>query len=273
MDALLGKEVKVLDHGFVRVVDYMGVDSSIVQAARVSYGDGTKSVRDDAALIRYLVRNGHTSPLEMCEIKLHVRLPIFVARQWLRHRTANVNEYSARYSVMREEFYVPDSMNLQSTDNKQARSGESLPQDLAERFTALQKDDAATCFGHYTEMLDSGLAREIARIGLPLSTYTEMYWKIDLHNLLHFLRLRADGHAQAEIRAYADVILDIVRKWVPVAVDAFEEYKMHGAALSRSGLDAVRCMLAGQPADRDRYNMSKGEWKELTDLLKLGHGA
>jgi thymidylate synthase (FAD) len=230
LEELLFTAMPVLDHGFVRVIDYMGDDSAIVQAARVSYGRGTRRVSEDAGLIRYLMRHWHSTPFEMCEIKYHVKLPIFVARQWIRHRTANVNEYSARYSILDREFYLPAPEHLaaQSAANRQGR-GAVLGGDEAARVLDLLRQDATRCYDHYAEMLNEddaggqrdparqGLARELARMNLTLNTYTQWYWKIDLYNLLHFLALRADPHAQYEIRAYAEVMMRSVEAWVPLA--------------------------------------------------------
>lgn len=226
-------EYKCLDHGFVRLVDWMGDDTSIVQAARVSYGKGTKSVSEDTALIRYLMRNMHTSPFEMVEFKFHVKLPIFVARQWIRHRTANVNEYSGRYSEMPDEFYLPqpDQIRSQSSTNKQGRSSETIPQ-ANEIISRMQKTQQIL-HDEYSDFLDMGLARELARINLPLSNYTEWYWKIDLHNLFHFLRLRLDSHAQYEIRVYADAIAKIIKQIVPIAYQAFEDYTLNAVRFSK----------------------------------------
>ncbi len=229
LEELLHRPIPVLDHGFVRVIDYMGDDGAIVQAARVSYGRGTRRVSEDAGLIRYLMRHRHSTPFEMCEIKYHVKLPIFVARQWVRHRTANLNEYSARYSVLDREFYIPAPEHLaaQSKANRQGR-GAVLAGEEAARVLELLRADAERCYDHYTEMLNEeaagassdparlGLARELARMNLTLNTYTQWYWKIDLHNLLHFLSLRADAHAQYEIRAYAEAIGETVKAWVPL---------------------------------------------------------
>jgi len=222
-DALLDKEFKVLDHGIVRLVDYMGSDSAIVQAARVSYGEGTKQVTQDRGLIRYLLRHKHTTPFEMVEFKFHIKLPIFVARQWIRHRSANVNEYSGRYSVMREEFFVPDAAEIryQSTVNKQGRSTEEVPDELKKRVLEYLVESQKEAYAKYSEFVEDGLARELARINLPLSLYTEWYWKIDLHNLFHFLRLRIDPHAQKEIQEYGLVMADIVKTVCPVAFEAF----------------------------------------------------
>ncbi|POG51582.1 thymidylate synthase (FAD), partial [Wolbachia sp. wRi_2] len=225
IDAILYEEHKVLDHGFIRVVDYMGSDSAIVQAARVSYGKGTKQISQDEALIKYLMRHHHTTPFEMCEIKFHVKLPIFVARQWIRHRTANVNEYSARYSILDDEFYTPkpEQVAKQSDNNKQG-SGEAFDPDTSKEIIDSLTNDSNLVYSHYEKFIEQGLAREIARTNLMLNYYTQFYWKIDLHNLLHFLKLRADKHAQYEIRVYAEVMLDIIKKWVPLAYNAFVEY-------------------------------------------------
>ncbi|MHA7877286.1 FAD-dependent thymidylate synthase [Roseivivax sp.] len=263
----------VLDHGFVRVVDYMGDDSAICQAARVSYGRGTKSVSNDEGLIRYLMRHWHSTPFEMCEIKLHVKLPVFVARQWIRHRTANVNEYSARYSILDREFYIPapEALAAQSVVNNQGR-GEALSGEEAERVLRWLRDDSMRAYDHYEEMISQegqqGLARELARMNLPANIYTQWYWKVDLHNLLHFLRLRADAHAQYEIRVYADAIGEMVRDWVPFAYRAFEDYRMGGATLSATALDCLRRMLAGEEVTQEASGMSKGEWREFQGVLK-----
>ncbi len=282
LEEILYTPIPVLDHGFVRVIDYMGDDAAIVQAARVSYGRGTKKVQDDAGLINYLMRHRHTTPFEMCEIKYHVKLPIFVARQWIRHRTANVNEYSARYSILDKEYYVPapEQLAAQSKINRQGR-GEVLEGDEAERVLGLLREDAERCYAHYEEMLNesadgtvgdesrAGLARELARMNLTLNTYTQWYWKIDLHNLFHFLGLRADPHAQYEIRAYADAMLDTVRRWVPLATDAFARYHMGGVHLSAAGLEAVRRMARGEAVDQASSGLSAREWRELTETLGI----
>ena len=262
----------VLDHGFVRVIDYMGDDNAITQAARVSYGKGTKAVSNDEGLIRYLMRHWHSTPFEMCELKLHVKLPVFVARQWIRHRTANVNEYSARYSILDREFYIPAPEHLaaQSVVNNQGR-GEALSGEEAERVLRYLRDDAMRCYDHYEEMIgqddQQGLARELARMNLPANVYTQWYWKVDLHNLLHFLRLRADAHAQYEIRVYADEICKLVADWVPFAYKAFEDYRMGGATLSSTALDCVRRMIKGEEVTQENSGMSKGEWREFQALL------
>jgi len=262
----------VLDHGFVRVIDYMGDDAAICQAARVSYGKGTKSVQNDEGLIRYLMRHWHSTPFEMCELKLHVKLPVFVARQWIRHRTANVNEYSARYSILDREFYIPDPSALaaQSVVNNQGR-GEALSGEEADRVLRYLRDDAMRAYDHYEEMISQdgqqGLARELARMNLPANIYTQWYWKVDLHNLLHFLRLRADAHAQYEIRVYAEAMCAIVADWVPFAYKAFEDYRMGGATLYGTDLQCVRRMLKGQEVTQETSGMSKGEWREFLEVL------
>lgn len=272
MEAHLYNLHEVLDHGFIRVIDYMGDDAAICQAARVSYGKGTKSVQNDEGLIRYLMRHWHSTPFEMCEVKLHVKLPVFVARQWIRHRTANVNEYSARYSILDREFYIPrpEDLAAQSVVNNQGR-GSALSGEEAERVLRYLKDDAGRAYDHYEEMISQegqqGLARELARMNLPANVYTQWYWKVDLHNLFHFLRLRADSHAQYEIRVYADAICNVVKDWVPAAYAAFEDYRMGGANLSAKALLVVKKMLAGEPVDRENSGMSQGEWRELQALL------
>jgi thymidylate synthase (FAD) len=262
----------VLDHGFIRVIDYMGDDAAICQAARVSYGKGTKSVQNDEGLIRYLMRHWHSTPFEMCEIKLHVKLPVFVARQWIRHRTANVNEYSARYSILDREFYIPEVQHLaaQSVINNQGR-GDALSGEEAARVLNYLKDDAARCYDHYAEMISDegqqGLARELARMNLPANIYTQWYWKVDLHNLFHFLRLRADAHAQYEIRVYAEEICKVVADWVPAAYAAFADYRMGGATLSGKAIDCVRRMLKGEQVTQENSGMSKGEWREFEGVI------
>ena len=262
----------VLDHGFVRVIDYMGDDAAICQAARVSYGKGTKSVQNDEGLIRYLMRHWHSTPFEMCEIKLHVKLPVFVARQWIRHRTANVNEYSARYSNLDREFYIPapDALAAQSVVNNQGR-GEALSGEEAERVLRYLKDDSMRAYDHYEEMISQdgqqGLARELARMNLPANIYTQWYWKVDLHNLFHFLRLRADAHAQYEIRVYADAICEVVKDWVPAAYRAFEDYRMGGANLSGTAIACIQRMLKGEEVTQENSGMSKGEWREFMGVV------
>jgi thymidylate synthase (FAD) len=273
MEAHLFTAYPVLDHGFVRVIDYMGDDGAIVQAARVSYGAGTKHVSNDAGLIRYLMRHWHSTPFEMCELKLHVKLPVFVARQWIRHRTANVNEYSARYSILDREFYIPapEALAAQSKVNNQGR-GAALEAEEAARVLAWLKGDAAQCYDHYEAMISQegqqGLARELARMNLPANVYTQWYWKVDLHNLFHFLRLRADAHAQYEIRVYAEEICRLVADWVPHAYAAFEDYRMGGATLSAKALECIRRMLKGEEVTQETSGMSKGEWREFEGVLR-----
>ena len=283
MEDLLYRPIAVLDHGFVRVVDYMGDDAAVVQAARVSYGRGTRRVSEDRGLIRYLMRHWHTSPFEMCAIKLHVKLPIFVARQWIRHRMASVNEYSARYSILDREFYLPapDSVSTQSTSNRQGR-GDGVGPEQAAQVIDLLRADAERCHADYQWLLNtdddgqpvdpdrSSLARELARINLTLNTYTQWYWKTDLHNLMHFLRLRADTHAQYEIRAYADVLIDVLEKWVPITHEAFQEYRLGAVQLSRTGVDVVRRLLAGEAVDQPNSGLAPREWREL--MASLGRG-
>jgi thymidylate synthase (FAD) len=281
LEAMLFQAMPVLDHGFVRVIDYMGDDSAIVQAARVSYGRGTRRVSEDAGLIRYLMRHHHSTPFEMCEIKYHVKLPIFVARQWIRHRTANVNEYSARYSILDREFYLPASEHLaaQSVANRQGR-GDVLAGEEALHVLDLLREDATRCYDHYAEMLNEdetgaprdpsrqGLARELARMNLTLNTYTQWYWKIDLYNLFHFLSLRADTHAQYEIRVYAEAVLRTVEAWAPLAYQAFRDYRLSAATLSAQMLVAVRRMLAGETVDQANSGLNKREWSELMAALE-----
>jgi thymidylate synthase (FAD) len=281
LEAMLFSPLRVLDHGFVRVIDYMGDDAAIVQAARVSYGRGTRKMSEDAGLIRYLMRHRHTTPFEMCEIKYHVKLPIFVARQWIRHRTANVNEYSARYSILDREFYIPAPEHLaaQSTANRQGR-GEVLSGEEADRVLDFLREDAARCHDHYAWMLNEdepgvpgdparlGLARELARMNLTLNTYTQWYWKIDLYNLLHFLSLRADAHAQYEIRAYAEAMLETVQAWVPAAYQAFLDYRLGAATFSAQMLAVLRRMLGGERVEQPSSGLSKREWAELMAALQ-----
>ncbi|WP_281825898.1 FAD-dependent thymidylate synthase [Jannaschia rubra] len=267
----------VLDHGFIRVIDYMGDDAAICQAARVSYGRGTKAVSNDAGLIRYLMRHWHSTPFEMCEVKLHVKLPVFVARQWIRHRTANVNEYSARYSILDREFYIPAEGDLaaQSVVNNQGR-GEALSGEEAARVLDWLRDDSDRAYDHYEAMISdtapdgtpqAGLARELARMNLPANVYTQWYWKVDLHNLFHFLRLRADPHAQMEIRVYAEAMCRIVADWVPLAYAAFEDYRLGGASLSAKGVECVRRMIAGEEMTQETSGMSAGEWREFRGVV------
>jgi thymidylate synthase (FAD) len=280
LEEILYEVLPVLDHGFVRVVDYMGDDAAVVQAARVSYGKGTRRISEDAGLINYLMRHRHTTPFEMCEIKYHVKLPIFVARQWIRHRTANVNEYSARYSILDNEFYLPapEHLGVQSSANRQGR-GEALTGAEAKRVMELLKEDAERAYAHYEDMLNEGddgksrdpgrqgLARELARMNLTLNFYTQWYWKTDLHNLLHFLSLRADPHAQYEIRVYAEAMLDTLRRWVPITYDAFCQYRLGGFHLSAKGLDTVKRLLAGEKVDQKASGLSVREWREMMTAL------
>ncbi|TNC71613.1 FAD-dependent thymidylate synthase [Rubellimicrobium roseum] len=258
----------VLDHGFVRVVDYMGDDAAICQAARVSYGKGTKSVQTDEGLIRYLMRHWHSTPFEMCEIKLHVKLPVFVARQWIRHRTASVNEYSARYSILDREFYIPapEALAAQSSVNNQGR-GETLSDDEAQRVLGWLREDATQAYDHYESMISQegqqGLARELARMNLPMNVYTQWYWKTNLHNLFNFIRLRADSHAQYEIRVYADAIGRITEDWVPFAWKAFADFRLGGTTLSARGVEVLKRRLAGEVVTQETSGMSKGEWREF----------
>jgi thymidylate synthase (FAD) len=280
LEEILYEALPVLDHGFVRVIDYMGDDGAIVQAARVSYGRGTRRVSEDRGLINYLMRHLHTTPFEMCEIKYHVKLPIFVARQWIRHRTANVNEYSARYSILDNEFYIPapDKLAAQATTNRQGR-GTVLEGEAAQRVLNLLRAEAERSYAGYAALLGDdeagapsdperpGLARELARMNLSLNIYTQWYWKTDLHNLLHFLSLRADPHAQYEIRADADAMLETVQRWVPLACAAFVEYRMNAATISATGLKVIRRMLSGETVDQAASGLGPREWRELMAVL------
>jgi len=282
LEKILYEAMPILDHGFIRVIDYMGDDSSIVQAARVSYGKGTKKVSTDSGLIKYLMRHWHSTPFEMCEIKYHVKLPIFIARQWIRHRTANVNEYSARYSILDKEFYLPSSENLaaQSQSNRQGR-GEVIEGDQAKQVLELLKNDAERTYKNYEEMLNQrfdgttidenkkGLARELARMNLTLNTYTQWYWKTDLLNLMNFLRLRADQHAQYEIRSYADAMLDTVKKWVPITYEAFMDYRVGGTEVSSKGKAVIQKLIKGEKVSLDQSDLSKREWNELMEAFDL----
>jgi thymidylate synthase (FAD) len=280
LEEILYEPLPVLDHGFVRVIDYMGDDAAIVQAARVSYGRGTRRISEDQGLINYLMRHRHTTPFEMCEIKYHVKLPIFVARQWIRHRTANVNEYSARYSVLDNEFYVPAPEHLaaQATTNRQGR-GAVIDGRAADHVLGLLRADAERAYAGYAELLNEdasgepidpgrpGLARELARINLTLGFYTQWYWKINLHNLMHFLSLRADPHAQYEIRAYAEIMLETLKRWVPMTHDAFLEHRMNAATISATGIAVIRRLLAGEQVTPAESGLSGREWRELMALL------
>ena len=276
LEKILYEAIPVLDHGFVRVVDYMGDDSSIVQSARVSYGKGTKKVSTDEGLIKYLMRHWHSTPFEMCEIKYHVKLPIFIARQWIRHRTANVNEYSARYSILDKEFYVPEKKHLsaQSTINRQGR-GDLITGEQADEVLQILKDDATRTYSNYEKMLNerfdgtiidekkSGLARELARMNLTLNSYTQWYWKTDLLNLLNFLFLRADSHAQYEIRVYAEAMLETVKKWVPITHSAFLDYRVGAVHVSAKGKKVIQQMAKGEKVTYESSGLSKREWNEL----------
>ena len=282
LEEILYEAIPILDHGFIRVIDYMGNDDSIVQAARVSYGKGTKKVNTDSGLIKYLMRHWHSTPFEMCEIKYHVKLPIFIARQWIRHRTANVNEYSARYSILDKEFYLPSKENLaaQSSANRQGR-GDIIGEKQAQKVLGLLKDDAERTYKNYEEMLNErydgsvidekkvGLARELARMNLTLNTYTQWYWKTDLLNLMNFLRLRADHHAQYEIRAYADVMLDTLKKWVPITYDAFIDYRIGGTEISSKGKEVIKKLISGKKVSIGQTDLSKREWNELMYAFNL----
>lgn len=280
LEKVLYEAIPVLDHGFIRVIDYMGDDSSIVQSARVSYGKGTKKVSTDEGLIRYLMRHWHSTPFEMCEIKYHVKLPIFIARQWIRHRTANVNEYSARYSILDKEFYIPakEQLSAQATNNRQGR-GELITGQQADEVLKILKDDAVRTYENYEKMLNerfdgtiidekkSGLARELARMNLTLNSYTQWYWKTDLLNLMNFLFLRGDSHAQYEIRVYAEKMLDTVKKWVPITHAAFLDYRVGAAHLSSKGLKIVKSMINGNKVSYEDSGLSKREWNELMEVI------
>ncbi len=291
LEEMIGVSIPCLDHGFVRLVDYMGDDHAVVQAARVSYGTGTRRLREDRGLIRYLLRHRHTTPFEMCEIKFHVKLPIFVARQLIRTRTASVNEYSGRYSVMDREFYVPDAAALgaQSKSNRQGR-GEPVSPARAEEIRGRLRREAEEAYALYEEMLGGaddaaptaaevgapagappveGIARELARINLPVSFYTQWYWKIDLHNLLRFIALRADPHAQQEIQVYAQALAELTRRWVPDVYEAFVDYQLEGAALSRMEIAALRALLAGGEPDLAGLGMSAREQAEFKERFHL----
>ena len=282
LESILHDAIPVLDHGFIRVVDYMGDDSSVVQAARVSYGRGTRRRNEDRGLIKYLMRHRHTTPFEMAEIKLHVKLPIFVARQWIRHRTASVNEYSARYSILDREFYIPEPKHLaaQSSDNRQGREA-LLEGAEASRVLKILRDDAERAYDHYLELLNEdphgkpdrvervGLARELARMNLSVNFYTQWYWKVDLHNFLRFLYLRADPHAQYEIRAYAETLISILERWVPLTAEAFREYQLEGTHLSATAINVIKERLAGNPISSDNSGLSKREWDDLVNTFGL----
>jgi len=280
IEKILYQVYPALDHGFIRVVDYMGDDQAVVQAARVSYGKGTSRVSEDRGLIRYLMRHRHSTPFEMCEIKLHVKLPMFIARQWIRHRTASINEYSARYSVLDKEFYIPNAKDLavQSKSNMQGR-GDVLSEKDSNEALEMLKRDAENCFETYEfllnersngDIIDSkrdGLARELARINLTLNTYTQWYWKTNLHNLMNFIYLRADSHAQYEIRVYADIIYEIMKAWVPITADAFNSYRSGSIELSAEAMNVIKIMLAGKKIDQKSSGLSLREWNELMNSL------
>ena len=282
LENILYEAMPALDHGFVRGIDYMGDDTSIVQSARVSYGKGTKQVSTDEGLIKYLMRHWHSTPFEMCEIKYHVKLPIFIARQWIRHRTANVNEYSARYSILDKEFYLPSAENLaaQSVSNRQGR-GDVIEGEQAKEVLELLKNDAERTYDNYEMMLNQrfdgstideskkGLARELARMNLTLNTYTQWYWKTDLLNLMNFLRLRADSHAQYEIRVYADIMLDTVKKWVPITYDAFMDYRIGGTEVSAKGKAIIQKLIKGEEINIENSGLSKREWNELMESFQI----
>ncbi len=282
LEKILYEAIPVLDHGFIRVIDYMGDDTSIVQSARVSYGKGTKKVSTDEGLIKYLMRHWHSTPFEMCEIKYHIKLPIFIARQWIRHRTANVNEYSARYSILDKEFYIPskEQLSAQSTSNRQGR-GDLITGDQAEEVLKILKDDATRAYDNYELMLNerfdgtvidenkAGLARELARMNLTLNSYTQWYWKTDLLNLLNFLFLRADSHAQYEIRVYAERMLDTVKKWVPITHSAFLDYRVGAVHVSAKGKEVIKKMINKQNIDFESSGLSKREWNELMNSFDL----
>ena len=282
LEKVLYEAIPILDHGFIRVIDYMGDDTSIVQAARVSYGKGTKKVSTDSGLIKYLMRHWHSTPFEMCEIKYHIKLPIFIARQWIRHRTANVNEYSARYSILDKEFYLPSPEHLatQSKNNRQGR-GDILEGEQAKKVLDLLKNDAEQTYNNYETMLNekydgtvidentSGLARELARMNLTLNTYTQWYWKTDLLNLMNFLRLRADHHAQYEIRTYADAMLETVKKWVPITYEAFMDYRVGGTEVSSKGKKIIQKLIKGEKVNIEDSGLSKREWNELMEAFNL----
>ncbi|OJV47594.1 MAG: FAD-dependent thymidylate synthase [Alphaproteobacteria bacterium 43-37] len=276
LEEMLYSIIPVLDHGFIRVIDYMGNDEAIVQAARVSYGKGTKKTTEDRGLINYLMRHRHTTPFEMCEIKYHVKLPIFIARQWIRHRTANVNEYSARYSILDNEFYVPNPENLatQSELNKQGR-GDVLSQEQSLEILNLLKRDAENAYQGYTNMLNEdgekdrpGLARELARMNITLNFYTQWYWKVDLHNLFHFLSLRADAHAQFEIQEYARAMLETTKAWVPHAYNAFMEYRVNGTHFSKTALEVIKRLIKGEQVTQTESGLTPREWREVMATLE-----
>jgi thymidylate synthase (FAD) len=268
-EAVLDREFPVLDKGFVRLVDYLGGDERVVQSARVSYGAGTKSYREDAGLIDYLLRHRHTSPFEQVVLSFHVKLPIFVARQWIRHRTARLNEISGRYSIMKDDFYVPapGDVAAQSTDNKQGRSAEALDGAAAGAVCSTLAEGQGRAYGEYSRLIEGGIARELARVNLPLSLYTEWYWQIDLHNLFHFLELRLDSHAQLEIRRYAEVLLEIAKKVAPRCCESFERHRLGGVSFSREEFAELKRRIAG--AEEDGALTGKG-LERFEEKLKSG---
>ena len=265
MNRMVGKAIKVLDHGFIRVVDYMGDDAAVVQAARVSYGKGTKTFNEDAGLINYLMRHKHTTPFEMCELKLHVKLPIFVARQWIRHRTGSFNEYSARYSIMDKEFYTPSNENLglQSACNKQGTEGR-LDETVANTAIKDIVSHSNYAYDLYQQMIEGGISREIARMVLPINIYSQWYWKVDLKNLLDFLKLRTNPHAQYEIRVYAEEIEKILSQWLPITYSAYKNHTKDGVSFSSKAMKVMKSMMAGDMMDQETSGLSKREWDEFT---------
>jgi len=278
LEKILYKSFKILDHGFVRVVDYMGNDNSIVQAARVSYGKGTKKLNQDKSLINYLISHRHSTPFEMNEIKFHVKLPIFVARQWIRHRTANVNEYSARYSILDREFYIPKNEDLkpQSQSNNQGRSGDLSSAEI-KSYSKIIRDNSRIGFENYSKLLNEdesgrmidgskkGLARELSRMTLPLNSYTQWYWKIDLHNFMHFLSLRFDTHAQYEIRVYAEVMMEILKKWVPLTYEAFVSNRLNSLTMSSHGIEYIKSLIKKRKSIPK--NISKRELETINKIF------
>jgi thymidylate synthase (FAD) len=272
MEKILYRPISILDHGFIRVIDYMGTDSSIVQAARVSYGVGTKKVQEDRGLINYLMRHHHTTPFEMCEIKLHIKLPIFVARHWVRHRTASMNEYSARYSILNREFYIPalNQLARQSDTNKQGKSEDRLAEHNANEVIGILEKFANDAYEKYSHMLDNlSLTRELARTVLPINVYTEMYWKIDLHNLMHFLKLRTDSHAQYEIRCYAKEILNILKNWLPLTYEAFINYRQNSISVSQKCVELTKRIIKGEKITQEASGLSNGEWLEFINTFGI----
>ncbi len=274
LDKILYKDTSVLDKGFIRVIDYMGNDQAIVQAARVSYGNGTKTYSKDKALISYLMKYDHTTPFEMCEIKFHIKMPFFVARQWIRHRTANINEYSGRYSIIKDDFYLPEISHIasQSKVNKQGRDSKSLEHTKALEVKTIMQNLAIQSYKKYQELLnkfgsEEGIARELARVILTLNYYTEMYWKIDLHNLLHFLKLRSVENAQYEIKEYALKMLNIVKLWVPYTYDAFLNYKLKNINLSKAQIETLAYFTKNTKKKENIFHLNKREWKELSDIF------